>query len=329
MPPNKRIIIRVYHPDFVESDFFLATTAEAQPIVTLERARTGHRLDRKCLVYSNESKIELSPGYRVSGQLLDESGKPIAHQKAILYRKTHNKWTRFETDSEGKFQSPCFEHSDIYLVVRSGDDVSWASIHRKIDFADGEFRKQLEFITTSKDKLFGIAKDDLGQPVEGIHVYFVPTNQMMGRSMSVMHIRKTDANGKFKIPCPVEPGRVYFGRSDKDLTYDLPTEMEVWMGHHAQGEQRYRTTKKFTPAFDVAGDQYRSSENLLEVTINRSPKITGRVVDAEGNPVANPVFELLNGERFKHDYGATLEITMPSATSNMGCLLYTSDAADE
>ena len=153
----------------------------------------------------------LSPGRAIHGQVVDESGSPLANVRVSTWMTSdHNA----VTDAEGRYRIdgvPKVDRLDVRATPQSPGDF----LPAKIEVADGEGLADVEvdFALSRGVVVSGQVLDDQGRPVARSHVTYValPDNQDLRGTPtgaffeSGRHSAQTDDEGSFSMAIPPGP----------------------------------------------------------------------------------------------------------------------------
>ena len=216
--------------------------------------------------------------------VLDEDGKPKPEATVSVACYVNNEWSpesrkvvrAFTTDADGivRFDFSKVRHSRTFDLRISAEGCrttycSWQSDTRRGFRRFGKpIGERLDVLIASTQKTTGFVYDEEGQPVEGAVVtlrqisnctYGGEPHQTLRATNAVM----TDANGKWECPLilpEIPPAR--YGSYLNDNYVEITKE-------------GYLTSK--TPV----------AANERIVTLKRTKKISGRVIDQQGNPITD------------------------------------------
>jgi RNA polymerase sigma factor (sigma-70 family) len=227
-----------------------------------------------------------SDAFALTGQVTDkESGRPVAGAtvtvRRLVYRNGQGSWlgeerlveqTQHRTDAEGRYRFTIGPEQvrirDLYVEVRVehpdyaprnrfdgavGYPLSWLQDKGK------NSRRFFERVQLHPGKpITGIVETPDGKPAAGIKVMAVSTPQNSEEALSdflAWTEAKTDAQGRFQ------------------LTAVTPGHAAVWV-----------LPRDFAPVRNVLQDNQRG--DLGRMTLPRGQRLTGRVADRDGKPVA-------------------------------------------
>lgn len=192
----------------------------------------------------------------LSGRVVDSQGRPVVGASVgCAYARASRAGTASgSTDAQGRFQVDC-PPGDVTVGVSSDGFLSQK--HRLVSPADG-----LSFHLTRGATARGVVLDEAGEPVEEVEV------EVGGEHGG--WVRTTDRDGKFQVEGTLADGA-----------------WEVIATERAEGRARPLTRTRVARSARMSFEVRAGVAPFLELRLTASRRVSGRVVDAKGAPVAN------------------------------------------
>ncbi|MDR2981826.1 MAG: redoxin domain-containing protein [Puniceicoccales bacterium] len=267
--------IKKYQVDGIPSIWLI----DAKGLIRATDLRKEETKTAARLLLEGKLKLAPDPAVKVSGQVVDEKGAPVAGAKVVIYATRNGDIAKgllpksldtktFTTDENGVWT--CAE------MFAGATRIDMGGYHYDYDSGSGFFEMQ-EFDETTRDQFYdgktkivlrhgirvsGVVKDGQGNPVPNIPVLLGGIED----SMNSILPRKTDAQGAFTYTVEENSYKVSFGVNIKGYAPELKT---VTLAEARKG---------------------------VEIILKPPQTIKGIVVDEQGNPLGN-VWICLDGWR--------------------------------
>jgi protocatechuate 3,4-dioxygenase beta subunit len=216
-----------------------------------------------------ELPLALSPGARVSGQVRDGAGRPVARIAVQGDCRAHPVYYHIETraDAEGRFEMGPFLPGRASIIALAADNnISWSSIARPeqsdVNLADGEWHKDVALVVSAaQGGLSGLVTTPEGAPLADARILVdaIEPGHPPRKNEAYGAVVATGPDGRFRIDGL------------------RATRYAVWAVHPAYADGH---------ASDVA-----TGTRDLRLAVGTAARLTGVVVDPRGAPLTE--YELM------------------------------------
>lgn len=313
LPAGKRASLATAHPSFIRRPVFVATTETPAPPVKQRDIVDGKVAEVEFPVLNPPARIALDCGYRLELAFAEEkSGQPLPGIKVNAWHIYGRGQTEAVTGDDGMVALGPFHAGTVSATVTLPKDTPLIARPFQYDLVGEERNRRVDVRLGEGRVVHGRIAGEPADKLRTLVAVFC-CDQPARRHWPEDYSAPVAADGSFAIRVPPGvSGVVSAGRPDDDLTFDLPPRGIV---RNTAGDSR-EALVAHGPKIPVAASGDATADKPVEIPVPRSAPVTGTVVDANGQPVARPVFELLNPDRFSYWFGFEYPASRPSLKVN-------------
>jgi protocatechuate 3,4-dioxygenase beta subunit len=275
LPREARIDVQVSQERHVLEGVMVATTDRSQPAIVHRFAdRSGQVRTRQMPVHLGEFTLALRPGHRLKGQVVHEdTGKPVAGA-GVMLRAEEGAYFRAKADAEGRFTCDQLPPGKFWInAVATEKNNDYLAAHADVTIPENQtevtFHLKLPRGITATGK---VVDEETGQGIAGVTIWYYNATRQNGMT-PISTVSEKD--GSFRLAVPPGPGRLKI--AGQVSGYVLPLQPAFYQ----------RLTDEPDSPFSK-GIVAKPNEQLASITfkLGKGLAVSGRIVDADGKPVA-------------------------------------------
>lgn len=271
LPAGQRASALIRHPDYANSNVYLATTGRPQPNVTI--SIQGRRESRQVLMSGVTHRLER--GGRIRGKVVfADTGEPVVEHSINLISDGRDVDRR--TEENGRFQFANVPAGASIVQLYPPDNSEYLGVRLPVEVGSNAWDQSIQVSLPKGLAVRGTVVDEhTGEGVSRVWIAYVPPDGEIGGGWSPTENAITNRQGGFEIMVPPGPGKLHVLTNRRiHHSHDVPG-----YGHWAQIDD---PPSGWTAQIDVSPDDPPQDVRL---SVGAGLVIQGRAVDAEGQPL--------------------------------------------
>jgi|GEM_PF-4277877 len=320
LPENQIVVLGTASCEYLETNVFVATTNEPQPPRKTRRRVGGVPVEVEEPVHNQSAEIVLERGkwltvtVRVQDGALESAGLETmpdlelsCWQSGSSFGRARKTVRNVETVRFGPWPG-----EPLVIMTRMPDKPPLIVRYQLVEFDADSEETTAEVVIEKPVAVRGKVVDDQGLPASGVQVMLVPAEQAYRLALQT-YTAETGADGEFEVFAPGDcEGTLILARKNDDQRYQLPiTEAANGPAQYNQSVAEDRQLRGPSSAVDT-----KNLGEPLRFTVRPTLMIRGRLVEADGTPVNDPVIKLTNEDQLAYHYGRTIRVSPPALENN-------------
>ena len=283
LPDGKRVVLTVTKPGFVSGRRMMAV-GNFDPAI-IPRIEKSVYVEK---VESGDQEFVLERARSIKGKIVyEDTGLPVANCRFKI-RGQLNPLRLDETNDKGEFESGPLRDTNSVMHLIPYRKPGYVRSFEVFEFAEKEFEKKDVVIKLKRgEKISGIVKNELGEPVEGAKMYYLPDGPIpIKHHIDAVYGPKTKADGRFEMFVPLGSGSLHVVGFPRNAV--VPTRSDAWRSRAPDAGGLVKPHKRLI----VDG----MSKPDIEIIAQTGIRLGGTVMLPDGTAAVGAKLEYLSDE---------------------------------
>ena len=284
LPDGKRVVLTVTKPGFVTGRRLMAV-GNFDPAI-IPRIEKSVHVDK---IESGDQEFVLERARSIKGKIVyEDTGLPVANCLFNI-RGEQNGLSPNESNNKGEFESGPLTDAKAVMHLIAYRQPGYVRSFEVFEFAEKEFEKKDVVVKLKRgEKISGIVKNELGEPVEGAKMYYLPNGPIpIEHFIDSVYGPKTKADGRFEMFVPLGSGSLHVVGFPRNAV--VPKENDAWRSRNPDAGGLVEPHKKLV----VDG----MSKPDIEIIAQTGIRLGGTVMLPDGTAAVGAKLEYLSDDR--------------------------------
>ena len=283
LPDGKRVGINVSRDGYVSSGCLMAV-GDFDPAI-ISKIEESVYVDK---VESGDQQFELERSRTLSGKVVyEDTGLPVANCKFFVRGALGHYYDGFQTNSEGRFSPVRLKGNTAIVRLSAYKQKGYVRSFEEVGFSEKEYEKETTLTLNRGERITGVVKNELGEPVEGAKLYYLPDGPVpIKHYVDAIWGDETTADGEFEIFLPLGTGSLHAIGFPKNAV--VPSNGDAWRSKNPEAGGLVE------PHVKLVVDGMENPD--VELVARTGLRLGGTVVLPDGNVAAGATLQYKSHE---------------------------------